>query len=268
MEKNIKYITFIPGGNDTALVIDENYLLRERKEINDLILESDKTIEQVGFISKDKNQCILNMAGGEFCGNATRSAAMYYLDGKPGKIDILVNEKYKLKSGVDSKLNCFCEIPIIKNTNQIKQLEAKIYFVELEGIVFLIIDNELSNEILRSNNNLKEISMNLINKYKLDNYEASGVIFITEEENLSIKPVVYVKNINTLFEETACGSGTASVGIYKSYKEKKSQDLDIYQPSGKIIKVKTEFKEIVDYVEISGKVESNLKIKKLESKRR
>lgn len=252
--EDIKYIKFTPGGNNTALVINNDYSKPEKKIINDYILGFDKSIEQVGFISK--NEYRLDMAGGEFCGNATRSATMYYLNNKIGNIKINVNGKYLLNSGIDEEGLIYSEMPIIKSTDQIKKINEDIYLVKLDGIVFLILEK---NSDL-NDKEIKEYSLSLLKKYKLTKYEASGVIFLS---NNKIKPIVYVKDINTCFYETACGSGTAAIGIYKSFISKESIEEDIIQPSGKIIKVKTNFNEIVDYVEIKGKVESNLKFKKI-----
>ena len=88
----VEYVKYIPGGNDTALVLKKDFSPEEKKAINDEILENDKSIEQVGFVEKGKEP-ELQMSGGEFCGNATRSAASYYLNGETGKIKVRVNKK-------------------------------------------------------------------------------------------------------------------------------------------------------------------------------
>lgn len=136
--EDIKYIKFTPGGNNTALVINNDYSKPEKKIINDYILGFDKSIEQVGFISK--NEYRLDMAVGEFCGNATRSATMYYLNNKIGNIKINVNGKYLLNSGIDEEGLIYSEMPIIKSTDQIKKINEDIYLVKLDGIVFLILE--------------------------------------------------------------------------------------------------------------------------------
>lgn len=106
----MKYIIYDPGGNKTALVIGTYY--KQKKEINDRILKLHKDVEQVGFISTKNNQLI--MAGGEFCGNATRCSVSYYLKGQPGLIDIKVSGTSKiLKAGIDSLGKAFSQIPHI-----------------------------------------------------------------------------------------------------------------------------------------------------------
>jgi diaminopimelate epimerase len=50
---------------------------------------------------------------------------------------------------------------------------------------------------------------------------------------ISIDPVVWVRDIQTLFYETACASGTAAVAIAEALKQKRSLNrLSVLQPSG------------------------------------
>ena len=45
----------------------------------------------------------------------------------------------------------------------------------------------------------------------------------------------WVKEINTLFYETACGSGTTAICMVEAYMKKQSVEIDVLQPSGLII---------------------------------
>ncbi len=72
--KQLKISYLRPSGNDTALV--EGLFDKERRiEINNMILKERSDIEQVGFYKVQGQQLRLEMAGGEFCGNALRSLA-------------------------------------------------------------------------------------------------------------------------------------------------------------------------------------------------
>ena len=88
----IEYIIFDPSKNITALVIskvDESAYT----EISKWIMSKEPKVEQVGFLSyKDGCDIFLHMAGGEFCGNATMCAAIYYAMEKN-----LPNAKLKVK---------------------------------------------------------------------------------------------------------------------------------------------------------------------------
>ena len=235
MKDKIMYKVFIPGGNNTAFVIGTNYTLEQRSVINDRIMQKDNTIEQVGFLGSSSNPELI-MAGGEFCGNATRSAVFYYLDGKDGDMTLKVNEKDYIKAGVKDKM-AWCEIPLIDDGDIVQKLEDGMYKVNMKGMTSIVISEEKSRKYLENQANIKEETMRLINILNLQNSEAVGVMYLekTVEGNLKINPVVWVKEINTLFYETACGSGTTATAIVKSYIEKKDISVDILQPSGYVI---------------------------------
>ena len=65
---------------------------------------------------------------------------------------------------------------------------------------------------------LKKIMKNIDTEQK-----AIGVILLEEfKEFFKIYPIVWVKTIDTLYYETACGSGSLAVTIYKNYITNKS----------------------------------------------
>ncbi len=74
--KEISYQIYNPGGNITALVEGCGYSSEEKKRINQMIMDKNPMVEQVGFLSTNENR--LEMAGGEFCLNATRCAVFAY----------------------------------------------------------------------------------------------------------------------------------------------------------------------------------------------
>ena len=95
------YKIYVPSGNPTALVLKMERNKEKRREINDELMNKYDFVEQVGFISEDNKKPELLMAGGEFCGNATRSAVYYYLNGKEGNIEITI----ELNSDIDFALS-------------------------------------------------------------------------------------------------------------------------------------------------------------------
>jgi diaminopimelate epimerase len=78
-----EYELLNPSGNVTALVTKD--VPREKyKEISNEIMNSNPNVEQVGFLKKYSDTVFrLEMAGLEFCGNASRAFACF-----------LVKEKY------------------------------------------------------------------------------------------------------------------------------------------------------------------------------
>ena len=253
---NYDYKIYIPSGNPTALVMGKELDPIKRKQINDEIMNKYDFVEQVGFINLKKYE--LMMAGGEFCGNATRSAVSYYLNNQPGSIKIKVSGvRNKLNAGIDQDNNVWVDMPIIKGIYEksIKIIDNKSAIIKMYGITHVVIESGDINQKY-DKEELKEYAYRILEKEKLLNNEAAGVIFVNRKNNnIEIYPVVYVSKIKTLFYETACGSGTTAVAIYESKNRQADIDIDVLQPSGEIINVKSiADKKKISNVRISGKV--------------
>lgn len=120
MNIKIKITILNPGGNITALVDGTDRSLDERKIINDKVMAKFPRVEQVGFI--DYSPLRLVMAGGEFCGNATRCATFLALKGKSGKINVSVSgTNQSLKTRVDRQGKVWAQMPIIKNRDCVRE---------------------------------------------------------------------------------------------------------------------------------------------------
>lgn len=249
----IKYKVYNPAGNITALVIGDNYNLKERRIINNKIMEEDPRIEQVGFVSESEKR--LTMAGGEFCGNATRCAIMYY-DIKE-KDSVMINNL--VINGGKEKDIIWCEIPVDKYKFSI--IEKDIYKLELEGITMIIVKENLSKKYLSKN--LKEEGMKIINRYKVID-DAVGVIFLERTEGFKIYPVVWVRDIDTVFLENACGSGTIATSMVEAIVDNKNNIYQIIQPSGEILETDIRIKNgIVRKAILKGKIYEEKEIKEL-----
>lgn len=261
----IRYTICKPGGNDTALVYGTDYTSNRKKIINNAIMARHPNVEQVGFIDLNKKP-ELQMAGGEFCGNATRSAANVYLSAKEGNIEIVVNRKDIINAGVDCMKNAWCEIPLYYGDDMITKKEDGIYIVKMNGMISVVIQENVASKYLENKDDLKKIGMSFIHKYNLDFSEAVGVMFCeTSSNKLKINPVVWVKTIDTLFYETACGSGTTAVAMVQTYLEGKSKQMDIIQPSGMVIVANIMMQnQKISKAIISGKVESDNTIYSIE----
>jgi len=255
------YRIFSPCGNNTALVFGLEYL-PQRKEINDAIMLRHSDVEQVGFLSGDKNNPRLEMAGGEFCGNAARSAAFWYLDGKRGDLDICVSGiSRKLKAGVCGDGEAYAEMPVKEISKENAAVRTKgIFHIPLYGIEFLIVDKNKTKEsfaeIPFDETNIKRLGLDLIKEYGLLTNLASGVIFLDGGgSKIRINPCVWVKAVKTLFYETACGSGSVATAIQQALFVGLEDNFAIEQPSGKIIHCGLKMKDgKVKYAQISGEV--------------
>lgn len=255
--KNVNYKILNPGGNITAIVLGNKYNNEQKRKINDEILKENLTIEQVGFISTKENK--LEMAGGEFCVNATRCAIWEYLKGKSGEIELNVSGcKDKIIGGITNKKDVYVNMQIKKKISDIIEKNAKFNFVKLDGILLAIVNEENSKcyiEELKNNEEKAKLKLKEIMKKFKTNEKAVGIILLEKEDKkIKINPIIWVKTIDTLYYETACGSGSLATAIYKNHMEG-IEKLEIVQPSGYSINVNLNIKQ--EYIEnaiISGKV--------------
>ena len=252
----------VPGGNDTALVygIPQDLEESSRYAIDSQIRNKYKNVEQVGFVGlANMENPWLTMAGGEFCGNATRAAAWYYLQGAPGSIEIAVSGvPYKLNAGVKSSHEAWSQMPIRGK----REVDAGIYLVELEGISHIVMMQEKSKQYLDvlldnptedGETKLKNLAKNILEQYDLLKEPASGVMLL-ENVNDAIKmhPIVHVKKTQTLYYETACGSGTAAVGVVLCSQNTGMDEISILQPTSKTISASVRRQTDSIHVEITG----------------
>lgn len=196
---NIKKF-LIADGNPTALIwkAPPN---KKRAVVKRCLRE----VEQVGFVGKYKGINRLSMMGNELCINATMALA-----------SSLGEEGTLLTSGLP-------EVVTYSNEKGLTSIEASLNFKREKNIILL---NGIGF-IYRKSINLqpKNFLIALANKYKLP---AFGLITI---QNSKLIPYVYVKKTNSLFKETACGSGSIALNILKGFES-------ITQPTDEIIYVK------------------------------
>ncbi|TSC86876.1 MAG: Uncharacterized protein G01um10147_751 [Microgenomates group bacterium Gr01-1014_7] len=238
-----------PGGNDQMLI--QGLVPKNKKRlINDEMIKRFPNVEQVSFYAFDRknNFATLELAGGEFCGNATRSLAYLLLNGNKGKIKIKVSgTKRVLNAGINQKNTAFAQMPI-SNLKSFTKLKSNLFRVDLEGITQLVFVQ--TRQINPSN--LKRYALKLLQQENLIySVPAAGVMFITDwGEYIELKPIVWVRDIETLLYETACASGTAAVGIWKATQSKAtSTQVKILQPSLKIITAEI-YKDSDDLVDV------------------
>jgi hypothetical protein len=201
----------IANGNPTLLVWDLPISLK-----NKLIKQNLGDVEQVGFVTRKTFLPSLEMMGNELCINAT--IALAKLLGGKGSL---------YTSGVGTKIR-------YTNDKDITSISLSLSFVVNKNIILLPgIGFMYLTETIPTKKRLKELA----NRYNLPAFGA-----ITFQNNV-LQPYVYVKNTNSLFKESACGSGSIALNILKGVK-------NIVQPTGEIITVTRK----KNYFTISAKV--------------
>ena len=255
----IEYKILNPGGNKTALVKGTNFTDKQKCLINRLIMDKYLDVEQVGFLSSEMNR--LEMAGGEFCMNATRCAVYEYSKEKEDSIEISVSGTNNILRGrvlndnkVEIKLN------ISKNIDELIEVQNNFTIVKIDGILIVIFDEEQSKEYIRKLKDDEEQSKKELKEFMSKSIQttekAIGIMLLEKVlDKIKINPVVWVKDIDTVFYETACGSGSLATAIYNYYNCKEKM-LELIQPSGYTVKIELDTKK--QYIEnaiITGIVE-------------
>lgn len=269
----ISYVKVNPAENMTIFVLDkiERNL---HKELSNRLLDYNSIHgEQVGFIEepetlegkKAKTQR-LQMMGGEFCGNATRSlAALMVFNNYPNlkKVDDHYIVQLEV-SGMNALINCQVrptnkdneyyskiEMPLptgISNTIvNFNDDEIRLMRVDFIGITHFIVDIN----IVADKDKLFQVIKVEMDK---EEYDAFGIMYYDYEEEF-LTPLVYVRATDSLYWERSCGSGSTALAIAIAFDKKQSVKREIKQPGG-ILVVDIEYsnKEIIK-VELDGPVE-------------
>lgn len=226
----LEKVTFVrPGGNDTAIVWDD--IAREYQgDVSKDIQRQYETIEQVMFVEREGGQIRGQMAGGEFCGNATRSIGYLLLNGQNGAIKLSVSGSDKPQTVTIKDQFAKTSIPILNDLDCV-QIDKDGYQVVMDGIAFLIMNKSNFPSGIE-----KQAALDLLKKKGLaTRYPASGLIILDQKSDdlYAINPYVYVRDTGTLYYETGCGSGSTAVGLMLSKQSRQSLDnIEIQQPSG------------------------------------
>ena len=143
----------------------------------------------------------------------------------------------------------FCEAKL-ENFNysiRSKELDGKQFLiVDLGGIVHIIVDESI---IPFDKKNYEKKMKEMKNELGVD-CSAVGVLWLRKKNNkIAIKPVVWVKDIDTCYYETSCGSGSIAVGLAEN------KSVEVVQPSGGKIFVKIEGDTLVLASEIEKKLD-------------
>lgn len=223
------YYKIDPTGNITAIVETETPR-SEQSSLAAFIMSRDSSIEQVGFLEKPQSSADvrLQMMGGEFCGNASISAAALTAQKAQitnGSIMLEVSGTEKPLSVKVQKLgeNKYCgtvSMPLPVSIKTLKLDGRTLPCVCFSGISHIICGNELGFD---------EAETNIRSWCERLNSEALGLMFT---DGKTLKPYVYVRSTDTAVWESSCASGTTAVCAYLALKSGKSQSVSLSNPGG------------------------------------
>ncbi|MBP3896166.1 MAG: hypothetical protein J6D07_06835 [Mogibacterium sp.] len=242
---DIKYSIFDPTGNITALV-ETRVANAEQPAIADEIMKAHPQVEQVGFVYFVPGRpvpALLRMAGGEFCGNATMSAAVLYLMRSGEETDnVRVNVsgvsrpiEVSLKAKDDGSYDAGVQMPDALEIS-IQKLrsnvaDASMTVVRMEGISHIVIERFSGLYSLKDD---KQAAEQLVRDWCSElGADCLGLMFLEGDgTSWKLTPLVYVPGADTMFWENSCASGTAAVGMYMASKLEEAVDMTINEPAG------------------------------------
>lgn len=231
----LKVVRADPAGNATLFVLTPvDRALRADAAGKLIAALPEMKVEQVGFASAPLmgGAARLEMAGGEFCGNAARAWGMWTAAGRvprPERVRIEVSGcSHPIAVDVDwAEGTARTEMPLPLEVRPVPEFGGTL--VHLGGIAHLVVrDTAPSREFFRR----AEPAFG-----GLAGLEAYGVIFLERldeaagEERLT--PLVKVPSVGTLFQEGSCGSGSLAAAVAESAEVRDGEFRRRYvQPAG------------------------------------
>lgn len=232
------------GGNGTVISVIDDPLTRDEYVVRGKLLGEQYTrfgAEQAGFLIPGVSH--FEMSGGEFCGNAARSAALllselqglehvtFTMSGFDGVVEANVEKIAQQTYRVESS---FPGLPTIcTRVSLVNGLGVSI--VDLGGIVHVLINDTFPGNTSEYRRMHKEV----VRELNLAKRAAVGVVwFGYVGERVVIHPVVWVRDVDTFFYEQSCGSGSIAASVVTNLS-------DIIQPTGAEIYVRVDPTEVV-----------------------
>lgn len=218
-----------PAGNITAIV-ETPVHPEDRVQVSKEIL-SRGTAEQVGFAVSpvQGGEGRLQMMGGEFCGNATRSFGylLAFERFSSGRHSIAVEI-----SGAAAPLSVTADLDQGTSAAEMP-LPLGLSFLSVDGHTFPKVDCPGICHIIAEGLPPSEpLVHQVLHAMASAQYDAIGVLFLN---GLQMTPAVYVRSTESLIWESSCGSGSTACGWYLSQgKSDGKYDYSFAQPGGTI----------------------------------
>lgn len=238
---NIQYILADPSGNKTILVTTPVEKCQHSTLAEKLLALPGTGAEQVGYLTMDAGKPLrVDMMGGEFCGNASRSAAAYALklSGKSqGLYDVSCSGydgvlQAKTAAMPDGSYEAFIEMPYPENVS------ALIMAVGDQPVRFFRVDLPGITHFVTFTNNLEGLDKNVywqaLQDYVADENLAAYGLVLCDTQKLTMIPAVYVRGTATLYWEQSCGSGSAAVAAALACVNHQNVACHLQQPGGRI----------------------------------
>lgn len=228
----LKVLRANPAGNITLFVLDPVPSGDRAVLAAKLMALPEFQAEQVGFVCPpcSGGDGRMEMAGGEFCGNASRAYGMLVSQQKGGlaQVQLEVSGCDGLVTvDVDRKHHTArAQMPLPRSAKKRTVDGCLGILVDLTGIVHLVVENvSPSLEFFQKAEPLFQ---------EIPGLEAYGVIFLDTEKG-TLTPLVKVPAAGSLVWEGSCGSGSLAAAVAQSQNAPDGAFVQTYvQPAGTI----------------------------------
>ncbi|ELK43393.1 hypothetical protein D478_03749 [Brevibacillus agri BAB-2500] len=265
MRREVDFIKFNPTQNMTILV-KTKHPAEEYQRIASRMMSYDSVhAEQVGFIEQPDQRgasAHLQMAGGEFCGNACMALASWIARenglGQDEWTEISLGA-----SGAEQLVHCrvnriadeyYCQVamPVPHKLEQRaiahEGREWSLGLVQYRDFLHVVI------EVGRAHEELRRSAASLAKRLGAESASSMIGILLYKPETHELAPLIYVPQLDSMIWERGCGSGTASVGAYLAWKQQKDAAAEIRQPGGSIHVAASWQGEEIKSLQIGGSV--------------
>ncbi len=216
--------------------------------------ERELCAEQTAFVSAEDHS--LQMAGGELCVNATRSFGAYLareawrkgIREEKQKFTVNISGWFRpvevsVKGGEGPEWTVVLTLKM--RFCGVENFGKEGLILRLPGIRHMVVDEGLAGNIEDNCTDIKARVREMVQEYKLYEEPAGGVIWARKVGKMwRIRPVIYVKALDTVYEEQACGSGSMALAMARWYYDDGMEQI-IQQPSGEKIKVNLFYSKVV-----------------------
>lgn len=226
----LSFSLYDPTGNITLLV-ETPTPPEAQPDIAARLMALEPEAEQVGFLSGDASAPALRMAGGEFCGNASMSAAAFFAQRaglSEARLSLAVSGTdapvpVAVRALPDGGFFGAVEMPRPLSVTQESLPDGgALPVVRFPGIAHAIVEETPDT---RRAQTLAPIWCRALHA------DALGLMFLDRARG-TLTPLVYVPAAGTLVWESSCASGTSAVGAYLSDAAGAPVTLALRQPGG------------------------------------
>ena len=247
-ESVLCYSILDPTGNITAIVESPVEIARQ-PAVAAAIMRRHPEVEQVGFLRSgfdgENVWAELRMAGGEFCGNASMSAAMLLQIGsgrQGGEFALRLRVsgasepvELCLRPAADDAALAEIVMPpaldIEKAAFTFGDMHGTLPLVRMEGISHLVVEPDsvffaLLDDRPAAEEAVREFCAEL-------GADGLGLMFLDGRgSEYCMTPLVYVPGSGTCFWENSCASGSASVGMLLASRAGERAAVSLREPGG------------------------------------